>query len=500
MDIKVILKSDKRTSADLFVSAIFKKDKIAKDLRAFEPEFSAVAESALQDGKVTGKHGDAFTSYHPSYKEAREIMLMGLGSRDDYQRKCLRKALGAIAKTARAKKAKTVRILASSFAHGINRLGDVVDVIAEIFPLATYEFDQYKSKPKDGKPKHAIQTVEILMLQGGKAEFEKQIKAHTELAEGVLWARTVINEPGNVINPKTLSARARELAKEKKLHCEILEEAALKKLGMNGILCVGQGSVTPPALIILEHGRSHASKGTICLVGKGVTFDTGGISIKPSKDMEKMKYDMSGAAAVIAVMGVIADHKLPLHVVGLAPTAENQVANDPQRPGDIIKMFNGKSVEVINTDAEGRLILGDALSYAEKYKPKAILDIATLTGMAKMTFDNKAIAMLGNDAKLIAKVKAAGEATGERCWELPLWSEYADLIKGHHSDLLNSGTGFAGTITAAMFLKEFVPAKTPWVHLDIAGTAWCDSPTYDCAKGAYGASVRLLVELLTRWK
>lgn len=212
-----------------------------------------------------------------------------------------------------------------------------------------------------------------------------------------------------------------------------------------------------------------------------------------------MKYDMSGAASVIAVMGVIADLKLPLHVVGLTPLVENTVANDPQRPGDIITMFNGKSVEVINTDAEGRLILADALSYAEKYQPKAIIDIATLTGMARATFDTKAIALLGNDRRLIEKVRAAGEATGERCWELPLWDEYADLIKGHHSDLLNSGTGFAGTITAAMFLKEFIPAKTSWAHLDIAGTAWCDSPTFDSPKGAYGAGVRLLVELLSSW-
>jgi leucyl aminopeptidase len=268
---------------------------------------------------------------------------------------------------------------------------------------------------------------------------------------------------------------------------------------MGGILGVNQGSKTPPALILLEYGNRFKSKGTVCLVGKGVTFDTGGISIKPAKDMEKMKYDMAGAAAVIAAMGVIADLKLAVHAVGITPAVENMVAENPQRPGDIIHMYNGKSVEVLNTDAEGRLILGDALAYAEKYKPKVIIDLATLTGMCAYTFGDKAIGLMGTDEKLLSRVKKAGEATGERCWELPLWDDYREQIKGHHSDLYNIGGPYAGTITAAMFLKEFVPAKTPWAHLDIAGTAWCDNSRYDCTKGATGVGVRLLANLLSNW-
>ncbi len=498
MEIKIILKNEKRTKADLLVAGIFKQDKTIKDLVAIEPQFNALLAAALKEGKITGQFSESFASYHPSYQEASEILVVGLGSRSDYQRKCLRKAIGQIAKTAKARKITTVRILLSTFAHGINKLNDVAGILAEVFPLATYEFNKYKSQ-KSETPEKELKSVQGLLLQGSKDALNHRIQEGLSLAEGVLWARTVINEPGNVINPKTLTQSAKALALSKKLKIEVLEKADLIKLKMNGILAVNQGSLVPPSLVVLEHGKSHAPKGTICLVGKGVTFDTGGISLKPSKDMEKMKYDMSGAASVIAVMGVIADLKLPLHVVGLTPLVENTVANDPQRPGDIITMFNGKSVEVINTDAEGRLILADALSYAEKYQPKAIIDIATLTGMARATFDTKAIALLGNDRRLIEKVRAAGEATGERCWELPLWDEYADLIKGHHSDLLNSGTGFAGTITAAMFLKEFIPAKTSWAHLDIAGTAWCDSPTFDSPKGAYGAGVRLLVELLSSW-
>jgi leucyl aminopeptidase len=275
--------------------------------------------------------------------------------------------------------------------------------------------------------------------------------------------------------------------------------AELKKMGMNGILAVNQGSVTPPALIVLEHGKEYKEKGTVCLVGKGVTFDTGGISIKPSKGMEEMKYDKSGAIAVVATMGLVADLKLPLHIVGLAPSVENNVANDPQRPGDIIRMYNGKTVEVMNTDAEGRLILADALSYCEEFKPVAIIDAATLTGMCHHTFGDKTCGILGTDQKLIDAVQKAGETVGERCWQLPLWEEYGESIKSHHSDLKNTGDGYAGTITAAMFLKEFVPEKTPWVHLDIAGTACCTQNRFDCQKGATGFGVRLFAELLLHW-
>ena len=198
-------------------------------------------------------------------------------------------------------------------------------------------------------------------------------------------------------------------------------------------------------------------------------------------------------------MRLVADLKLPLHIVGLMPCVENNVANDPQRPGDIIKMYNGKTVEVINTDAEGRLILADALAYCAKYKPVAILDAATLTGLCQYTFGDKACGILGTDQKLIDAVREAGEKVGERCWQLPLWDEYGDAIKGEHSDINNTGDGYAGTITATMFLKEFVPAKVPWVHLDIAGTAYAAKKKYDCPKGATGFGVKLFAEVLSNW-
>ena len=372
--------------------------------------------------------------------------------------------------------------------------------LAEAAYLADYRFDKYKSRQKEESVPPDL-TIEVLIQKESDVEkLTPQIRRHRAIAEGVLLARNLINEPGNVLNPPKLAAEAQAMAKKKKLTCKVLGKADLQKLKIGGILAVNRGSTHPPALIILEHGAKYKNKGTICLVGKGVTFDTGGISLKPPKDMDKMKYDMSGAAAVIGTMGILADLNIPRHVVGLAPAVENIIAVDPQRPGDIIRMFNGKTVEVLNTDAEGRLILADALAYCEKYHPKAILDAATLTGMALHTFGEHAIALMGNDQKLIDRVQKAGEETGERCWQLPLWEDYRSQIVGHHSDLCNIGGPYGGTITAGMFLKEFIPEKTSWAHLDIAGVAWASQSRSDCVRGATGAGVRLFTYLIENWK
>ncbi|MBI3306616.1 MAG: leucyl aminopeptidase [Candidatus Omnitrophica bacterium] len=501
MKIELLSVAQKRKPADIFVAGFFEKEKLAKEIESLEPQFAVAAKAALAKGRFEGKYAQNFSSFSSDYREAQEAVLFGLGQKKNHRKGCLRKATGQIIQLARARKAARVRIFLDSFVGGEPTLADGAAIISEISLLASYEFDKYKSKSEDQKKEKKLEIVEILF---SKKQNESALRAATKkaqaIAQGVLLARTLINEPGNIMNAPELAARAKKMAAEKKIQCRILNEAEMKRLKMGGILSVNQGSVTPPALIVLEYGTRFKSKGTVCLVGKGVTFDTGGISIKPAKDMEKMKYDMSGAATVIATLGVISDLKLPVHVVGLTPAVENNVAENPQRPGDIIEMANGKTVEVLNTDAEGRLILGDALVYCGRYNPKAIIDLATLTGMCAYTFGDKAIGMMGTDKKLLSHVQKAGEETGERCWELPLWDDYRDQIKGHHSDLYNIGGPYGGTITAAMFLKEFVPAKTPWVHLDIAGTAWCDCPRYDCVKGATGVGVRLLIECLSHWK
>ena len=502
MKINLLSAASKRSSADLFLVGSFEGEKSLKTLALLEPAFEKSAQAALKNKRFTGKKGETLTSFNPEYREAAEIAWVGLGPRAKFDALLLRETVGKLVGLAKSRKAKRVRILFESFVGGKVQPAAAAETFGEITALASYDFDKYKTQSEKENGKSAgPEILEFLFeKQGEEKKLEKDIHFAQTVASGTIAARNLINEPGNIANPSKMVEEARRIAREKKLRLTVLGPAELKRLKMGGILGVNQGSKIPPALIILEYGASYARRGTVCLVGKGVTFDTGGISIKPSQDMEKMKYDKAGACTVMATMGVVADLKLPLHVVALAPVVENMPSEDPQRPGDIIKMYSGKSVEVINTDAEGRLILGDALAYAAKYKPRAIIDLATLTGMCAYTFADKAIGLLGNDRRLLEKVKKAGEETGERCWELPLWEEYGEMIKGHHSDLLNVGGKYAGTITAAMFLKEFVPAKTPWAHLDIAGTAWCDSARPDCPKGATGVGVRLLTNLLLHWR
>ncbi|MCM8775047.1 MAG: leucyl aminopeptidase [Candidatus Omnitrophica bacterium] len=501
METILMFSADKRTPADLFITGLFQNGRFVKELKLLDPVFAKDAESVVQKGRLIGKFEETLSFYHSGYQEAPEVLLLGLGDRKSYSAARFRQIIGVAVKAVKGRKINRVRILLDSFLDGKLRLQEAVPLLTETACLASYEFDKYKKKDKDEEKAGKKKTLEILVTKKqGRETLYKGIERARIIANATVFARNLINEPGNVINPQTLAAAARQLALSKKIHCKIFGLADLKKLKMNGILAVNQGSVTPPALIVLEYGNRFKGKGTICLVGKGVTFDTGGISIKPSKDMEVMKSDMSGAAAVISVLGVIADLRLPLHVVGLAPAVENMAAQNPQRPGDIIRMLNGKTVEVRNTDAEGRLILADALAYTERYRPKAIIDIATLTGSCAATFGDKAIGMLGTSERLMARVKRAGEETGERCWQLPLWEDYAKSIKGDHSDLSNIGGPYAGTITAAIFLKEFVPDNIPWVHLDIAGTAWCDKSRFDCVKGATGVGVRLLTRFLSDWK
>jgi leucyl aminopeptidase len=486
--------------ADLFVAGCFKGDKdCLKALKKIDPAFAKAAEAAISKKRFEGKAGESFSSYQTGYRQAPEMLLLGLGERKDFKSSSLRKAVGTLIAAANVRKAVKVRVLLDSFVGGSLPAGEVAHIFTEISFLAAYRFTPYKTRKKDD-PSKAPESVEFVTEAKELLPLIRPVVARSEkIAKAVILARDLNNEPANVMNPPRLAAEAKKIAAEKKIECKVLGLAELKKLGMNGILAVNQGSVTPPALIVMEYGKEHKDRGTVCLVGKGVTFDTGGISIKPSKGMEEMKYDKSGAVAVIVTMGLVADLKLPLHIVGLAPAVENNVAADPQRPGDIIKMYNGKTVEVMNTDAEGRLILADALSYCAEFKPTAIIDAATLTGMCHHTFGDKTCGILGTDQKLIDAIQEAGENVGERCWQLPLWEEYGESVKSHHSDLKNTGDGYAGTITAAMFLKEFVPEKTPWVHLDIAGTAWCTANRFDCPKGANGFGVRLFAEVLSNW-
>ncbi len=495
--------SSLKDKADLFVIGVFEGEAYEKQAAKIEPAFSEMLSDAKASKRFIGSFASTMEIYGKS-KLATEVMVFGLGQKKNYKKMCMRKALAGIAQIASARKARKIRVVLESFTGGEVKAEDVVYSAVEVPNLALYKFDTYMQK-KDGVKKSWLdnlpQKIEIVCTAKQNTRLLTQVAERSEkITEAVIRARDINNQPANIMTPEALAKIAVKLAKEKKLGCEVFAVPELKKHKMGGILGVGMGSENPPRLVILEYGKEYKSKGTICLVGKGVTFDTGGISIKPAGRMEEMKYDKSGAVAVISTLALLADLKPAVHVVGLTPLAENNVSEDPQRPGDIITLHNGKTVEVINTDAEGRLILGDALSYAAKYEPDAIIDIATLTGAVVATLGDKASGLLGNNDKLKDQLKKAGEISGERVWELPLWDEYGETIKGHHSDLYNVGGPYGGTITAAMFLKEFVPEKTAWAHLDVAGTAWTGSARFDCQKGATGLGVRLFAELITAWR
>ena len=476
----------------------FEGDKGAlRQVELLGPESGELARRILADRVYSGKAKELFPIFLNQSKVTRALVFLGLGKSEKLTARNLREYAAGLVHEFKRFGAKRAALLLPSFSDRRIGIEETAQILAESLILSNYKFDKYHSKEKDTKP--SLEAIDFLVIKADQAkQAEKGAGRGVETARGVSFARDLGNEPANFMTPSRLAEEAKRMARECGLACQVLDEKEIKKLKMGGLLGVAKGSHEPPRFIILDN-RVRNPKKTICLVGKGITFDSGGISLKPGKDMEKMKYDMCGAAAVISSMQVASKSRLSIRVIGLVPTCENLPSFEPQRPGDILVTLKGKTVEVINTDAEGRLILADALTYAEKFKPDAIIDLATLTGMCGMTFGDKCMGLMSNDAKLAKRIEEAGKSSGERVWPLPMWDDYLDMIKGDVADLKNVGPGVAGTITAGKFLEQFVPEKTAWAHLDIAGVAWADSPKPYTPKGATGAGVRLILELLRRW-
>lgn len=451
-----------------------------------------------------GKAGESFLIHTAGQLPSNLLLLVGLGKAEKYHLNQARGAVGSLIKAAKRCKAKEIALsLAALFPYRQSRIGieELVEAAADAAVLADFSFDKYKSQQNGDKKSKGIGSLILSIegLRGSAALLQKGIHRAAEVAESANLARVLANEPSNVMTPLVLAKAALEAVRGMGVRCTIRDERWLRRQKMNAILAVAQGSENPPRLVVLEYNPSGAKGAPIALVGKGVSFDSGGISIKPSDGMEKMKYDMSGGAAVIAAIQALAKLGVRQRVVGVVPFVENMPSGSAQRPGDIIKTYSGKYVEVLNTDAEGRLILADALAYAQKFKPQAIIDLATLTGACVVALGHEAIGMMGTDDALKARLKEAGEKTGERVWELPLWEEYFEAIKSDVADIKNVGARGAGTITAAMFLKEFV-GDYPWVHLDIAGTAWMEKTSHPyLGQGPTGVGVRLLVEAIRNW-
>jgi len=450
----------------------------------------------LANKKFSGKDGETFFIPAPLVKGAGAVFLIGLGKKDKFTLEKVRRSTARFLGQGKSFQYKRLRLDLDSFRERFP-LEEIAGAVIEGARLSDYTFQKYKSKPNTNR---AVEALDLITGSAGKATAVRRAITEAEaVAEGVRFVRDIANEPANVMTPVRLAKAAREMAARNNLRCRVLGKSEITRLKMGGVLAVSQGSSHPPQFVILENKVKSSSR-PIVLVGKGVTFDTGGISIKPSNDMDKMKFDMCGAAAVMGTMKVIANLKLPVKVVGITPLVENMPGSKAQRPGDIIRCLNGKTVEVLNTDAEGRLILADALAYAARFKPRAIVDLATLTGACAATFADLAIGLMGTDPDLVSRIKEAGEQSGERCWELPLWDEYADLIKATYADIQNISKKYAGTITAGMFLKEFTGHTSSWAHLDIAGTAWNESGAKPLSPiGATGVGVRLLVQLLKNY-
>jgi len=377
-------------------------------------------------------------------------------------------------------------------------LATATQALVEGSLLGLYRFQQYKTGLTDDDRR---EIAELTLLSSIKDDVVEQSARIAEaIARGVALARDLANGPGNDVTPTRLAEAAEAIGERTGVNVTVLGPEELKAQGFGGILGVSQGSAQPPRFIIMEHGAALNGVPTVCLVGKGITFDTGGISLKPAEKMDDMKMDMGGAAAVLGAMQAVGELKLPLHVLGLVSSAENMPSGTAYKPGDILKTLSGKTIEVLNTDAEGRIVLADALFYAQRYQPDGIIDLATLTGAITVALGSHATGIMGNDDGLAERVVRAGEATGERAWRLPLWEPYKEMVKSDIADIRNTGgSRLGGAITAAAFLAHFV-GEYPWVHMDIAGTAWTDAkPKSYTPKGATGVGVRLLVHALRTW-
>jgi leucyl aminopeptidase len=446
----------------------------------------------MKSGDFEAKPSQVSVIYTRNTLAAKRIALVGLGKKSELNLEKIRNAFARVMQHLRGLNVKDAATAIDWYLLP-DQKEKFISAVAEGASLGLYQYTPYKTVGRDELKE--MGQLEIVAQPNDYPTILNEIKKTNIITDAVCFARNLISAPANDMTPSIMADHAGKIAKRKNVSCHVLDKGKMKALGMNALLGVASGSHQPPKLIILEYTGGEKGAQPIALVGKGLTFDSGGISIKPAEKMDEMKTDMSGGAAVMAVVMAAADLKLPINIVGLVPATENMSGGGALKPGDIIKSYSGKTIEVLNTDAEGRLILADALTYAAKYKPAAIIDIATLTGACVVALGEDVIGMLGTDDQLKQEINQAATITGELVWELPLWEHYSELIKSDIADYKNTGGRMGSTITAAAFLSKFV-GDYPWVHLDIAGPAWTTRDKAYIPKGASGVTVRLLIEFL----
>jgi leucyl aminopeptidase len=482
MQITIERKPLESVETDALIVPVFEGEK--------ETRFGAA--DLAEAGEIAGKPLEFTLLHHPPQMAARRILLAGAGKPASFDAAAMRKLAGA---AVRHLKAKSVKKIALALDSG-RALPEFAGAAIEGAILGDYEPDLYKT----GNDKKAVDAFAVA-VPGDAPGLDEAAAFARIVAEAQNFTRDLVNEPANRLTPAGVAEAARAMATEFHLEYEVLDRDRMQALGMGALLGVAQGSAEPPALVVIRYtpagGGAHPVH--LGLVGKGVTFDSGGISIKPADGMEKMKYDMAGGAAMIGAMRAIAQLKPAIPVTAFVPCVENMPGSRAQRPGDIVTALSGKTVEVINTDAEGRLILADAITYARRLGCTHLVDAATLTGAIVVALGHLNVGLFANNDGLRDRVLQAAKASGERMWPMPLEEEYKDYLKSAFADISNVGGRWGGAITAAMFLKEFAE-DTPWVHLDIAGTAWLDDAKPHLAKGPSGLPVGALVRLATEWK
>ncbi|MEJ2469547.1 MAG: leucyl aminopeptidase [Desulfuromonadales bacterium] len=495
MDIKIRTTDPLQTKTDGLVIGVFEQDFQGKLLKELDERLHRLLQKARRNKEFTGKTGEQIVFRPAGDLPAERILLVGLGAKKECRLEILRQAAGKATQQLMQAKLSRVAFALPLCAVPASDPAARVQAIAEGIALAGYRYDQFLSEAERQKRPQPKAITLFVAKSDDQQAAATALDDALKLVDGVCLARDLVNTPGNVKSPQYLAEQAREAAGRSSLKCTILKQKELAKEGFGAMLGVAQGSTREPRLILLEHHGGNDQDAPVVLVGKGVVFDAGGISLKPAEKMDEMKMDMAGGAAVIGTLQAAATLNLPINLVGIVPAVENLPSGTAYRPGDILTSLSGQTIEVLNTDAEGRLILADALTYAKRFKPRLVIDLATLTGACIIALGHHATALLGNDQALVQKLLDAGQDTGERLWQLPLWEDYAEQIKSHVADMKNVGGRPAGTITAAAFLQKFA-ADFHWAHLDIAGTAWRDEELPYCTKGGTGVGVRLLIRFL----
>ncbi len=492
MEFSIKSGSPEKQRSGCVVVGVFEGRKLTASAQALDAASGGYLSEVLRRGDLEGGGGRTLLLHNVPQLPADRVLLVSLGRERDFGDAAYRGAMMAAAKALRATGASEASVCLTDIPVKRRETDWKVEQAVLIMMDASYRFDRLKSKPPESKrvlKKVMLHVTRRPDIAAGEAAAARGMA----IAEGCALAKDLGNLPGNYCTPTYLAEQALEMGKKHGLKVEILEQKDCEKLGMGSFLAVARGSRQPPKFIVMEYQGAKKDVAPIALVGKGITFDTGGISIKPAAEMDEMKFDMCGAASVFGAMKALALMKLPINVVVVVPATENMPGGNAVKPGDVVTTMSGQTVEILNTDAEGRLVLCDALTYVEKYKPAAVIDVATLTGAMVIALGHVATGCFSNSDALAREVLQAGESSWDRGWHMPLWDEYQEGLKSNFADFPNIASRAGGSITAACFLSRFTKSY-PWAHLDIAGTAWKSG----AEKGATGRPVPMLAHFLVR--